>query len=34
MNNNRELGLYVSDAPSVQTLNSTMSADYTGGTPY
>jgi len=34
MDNNRELGLYISDVASVQTLYTTMSADYAGGTAY
>ncbi len=34
MDNNRELGMYISDPASVETLNTTMSADYAGGTPY
>jgi len=34
MNNNRELGVYITDPASVQTLYNTMAADYAGGTPY
>jgi hypothetical protein len=34
MTENRELGLYISDAASVQLLYTTMTADYTGGTAY
>jgi hypothetical protein len=34
MTKNRELGLYISDTASVQTLYNTMTADYAGGTPY
>jgi len=34
MNSNRELGLYITDAASVQSLYSTMAADYAGGTTY
>jgi phosphatidylserine/phosphatidylglycerophosphate/cardiolipin synthase-like enzyme len=34
MTENRELGLYITDAASIQTLYTTMSADYAGGTPY
>ena len=34
MTKNRELGMYISDAASIQTLNTTMTADYNGGTAY
>jgi hypothetical protein len=34
MNNNRELGVYISDSPSVTSLNTIMAADYAGGAPY
>lgn len=34
MNNNRELGMYITDAASVQALYTTMTADYAGGSPY
>ena len=34
MTQNRELGLYITDVASVQSLNTTMSADYAGGTAY
>jgi phosphatidylserine/phosphatidylglycerophosphate/cardiolipin synthase-like enzyme len=34
MNNNRELGMYISDAASVQALYTTMGSDYAGGTAY
>jgi phosphatidylserine/phosphatidylglycerophosphate/cardiolipin synthase-like enzyme len=34
MNNNRELGIYISDSASVTALNTTMTADFAGGTPY
>jgi phosphatidylserine/phosphatidylglycerophosphate/cardiolipin synthase-like enzyme len=34
MTENRELGLYISDAASVQSLYTTMAADYAGGTAY
>jgi cardiolipin synthase len=34
MNNNRELGLYLSDTASVSSLYTTLMSDYAGGTPY
>jgi cardiolipin synthase len=34
MNNNRELGLYITDPTSVGSLNTTIAADYAGGTAY
>jgi hypothetical protein len=34
MTQNRELGVYISDPTSVQSLNATMTADYAGGSPY
>jgi hypothetical protein len=34
MTENRELGAYISDPASVQSLNATMAADYAGGTAY
>ena len=34
MTENRELGIYIADPASVQLLNSTMAADYAGGTAY
>jgi hypothetical protein len=34
MNSNRELGVYITDAASVQSLQTTITADYSGGTPY
>ncbi len=34
MTQNRELGLYITDPASVQSLYTTMSADYAGGSPY
>jgi len=34
MNNNRELGVYITDPASVALLYTTMAADYAGGTPY
>lgn len=34
MNNNRELGVYISDTASAQLLYNTMAADFAGGTPY
>ncbi len=34
MTENRELGLYISDATAVQLLNTTMTSDYNGGTAY
>ena len=34
MNNNRELGVYIADPASTQSLYNTMTADYAGGTPY
>jgi len=34
MNQNRELGVYITDPASVQSLNATMVADYAGGSPY
>lgn len=34
MNNNRELGVYITDTASVQSLQTTLAADYAGGTPY
>jgi phosphatidylserine/phosphatidylglycerophosphate/cardiolipin synthase-like enzyme len=34
MNSNRELGMYITDAPSITSLHDTMLADYNGGTPF
>jgi len=34
MNENRELGIYIADAPSVTLLNTTMTNDYAGATPF
>jgi cardiolipin synthase len=34
MTQNRELGMYVTDQPSIDLLETTMTADYSGGTPY
>jgi len=34
MTESRELGIYVSDTPSVTLLNTTMAADYAGATPF
>ena len=34
MTENRELGVYISDPASVQSLNATMASDYAGGSPY
>lgn len=34
MTENRELGLFISNAATVQTLNNTMAADYAGGTAF
>jgi phosphatidylserine/phosphatidylglycerophosphate/cardiolipin synthase-like enzyme len=34
MTENRELGIYIADPASVQSLNATMAADYAGGSPY
>lgn len=34
MTQNRELGVYIYDPASVQSLNATMAADYAGGSPY
>jgi phosphatidylserine/phosphatidylglycerophosphate/cardiolipin synthase-like enzyme len=34
MTANRELGLYITDAGIVQSLENTMAADYAGGTAY
>lgn len=34
MTENRELGVYIADPASVQSLNATMAADYAGGAPY
>lgn len=34
MNNNRELGVYITDTPSVTLLNTTMNNDYTAATPW
>ena len=34
MNNNRELGMYVTDPASITQLYTTMTADYNGGTAY
>jgi phosphatidylserine/phosphatidylglycerophosphate/cardiolipin synthase-like enzyme len=34
MNSNRELGMFVTDEPTITSLHDTMLADYNGGTPY
>ena len=34
MNNNRELGIYITDTPSVTLLNTTMTSDYNNATPW
>jgi cardiolipin synthase len=34
MTENRELGVYITDPASVQTLQTTMASDYQMGTPY
>ena len=34
MNNNRELGIYITDPASVNLLETTMTNDFAGGTPY
>ena len=34
MNSNRELGMFVTDEPSITSLYNTMLADYNGGTAY
>jgi phosphatidylserine/phosphatidylglycerophosphate/cardiolipin synthase-like enzyme len=34
MTENRELGVYIADPASVQSLNATMASDYAGGSPY
>jgi predicted component of type VI protein secretion system len=34
MNNNRELGMYITDAPSITTLYSVLSTDYAGATTF
>ena len=34
MNNNRELGVYITDPTSVTFLNTTMAADFAGATPF
>lgn len=34
MNSNRELGIFVTDEPTISSLHDTMLSDYNGGTPY
>jgi phosphatidylserine/phosphatidylglycerophosphate/cardiolipin synthase-like enzyme len=34
MTQNRELGMYISDAPSITTLDSVLSTDYAGATTF
>jgi phosphatidylserine/phosphatidylglycerophosphate/cardiolipin synthase-like enzyme len=34
MNNNRELGIYITDPTSITQINTTMTADYAGGTAW
>jgi cardiolipin synthase A/B len=34
MNNNRELGIYITDPASITAINTTMAADYAGGTAW
>jgi phosphatidylserine/phosphatidylglycerophosphate/cardiolipin synthase-like enzyme len=34
MTQNRELGMYITDPASVQSIETTMAADYAGGTAY
>jgi cardiolipin synthase A/B len=34
MNSNRELGMFVTDVPTITSIYNTMLADYNGGTPY
>lgn len=34
MNNNRELGVYITDPASVALLNATLTSDFTGATPF
>ncbi len=34
MNQNRELGAYITDPPSVQSLNATITSDFAGTSPY
>jgi len=34
MNNNRELGIFISDPASAQLIRTTITSDYAGGTPY
>ena len=34
MTENRELGIYITDQTIIDTLNTTIAADYAGGQPY